>query len=68
MRKIRRSAVLKLTDERGNRLLGIAVDHDGVIICKERILDTGEARALSALQHEYCPHLRQCCAVRRMKS
>jgi len=42
MRKIRRSAVLKRTDERGNRLLGIAVDHDGVVICKERILDTGE--------------------------
>ncbi len=55
VRKIndRRSLIFrKLTHHRADGRLGVAVNHDGVVVRKERVFDSREAGSLSALQDE----------------
>lgn len=41
--------VIEFADQRGNRLLGVTIDHNCVIIGKQRVFHAGETSALAAL-------------------
>lgn len=47
--RVKTLSVVKFAYNGSHRLLRISVNHHGVVLCKERVLDSGETCSLSSL-------------------
>ena len=47
-----KSDVFELARERGDRLLGVSVDHDRIVVRKQRVFNAGETGSLAAFENK----------------